>query len=135
MAKFLLLVLTTLGGAGLVSLFERWRWQRRAGGRPGVLSSVQASTDPSVDDAELVRLLQEAIERDFTQPTAIHIQVAVGVVTLSGTVLASEHERLLARVYGVPGVRLVKDQLQTQQQRGDLPDIHTGAERHDDEGV
>lgn len=135
--KLIWLLVTALGGAGLVRLLERWR-KSRAGRRSsgeGVLSSSGSSGAHSADDAALVSLLQEEIGRGFTQPTAIRISARDGIVILNGSVLAAEHERLLAQVRAFRGVRAVQDQLQPRRQRGDLPDIHTSADRHDDDGI
>ena len=136
MTGLIWLLLAALGGAGLMRLLDRWRKSGRendASGQ-GVLSSRDSSSAESENDAELVSLLQEEISYGFTQPTAIVIHARDGVVSLSGSVLASEHARLLAHVRAFRGVRAVEDRLRPQRQRGDLPDVHTGSDRRDDDG-
>lgn len=139
MPGFLMLVVGALGGAGLMHWIDRQRLRTGENGNnaPGVLSFGEDDvlTPQQKKDALLVSLLEEDLRSQFTHPAAIRVSAHDGVVTLSGPVMADEHERLLAHVRRFRGVRGVEDALKPQQQRGDLPDVHTGSHVHDDEGI
>ena len=73
--------------------------------RAGALRTPAA--DPQ-GDAELRSSIQSALDRMVSHPRALDVSVADGVVRLSGRVLASERDGLIAQVQRMPGVlRLV----------------------------
>ncbi len=67
-----------------------------------------------VDDSVLESRVRSSMGHVLSNAGAIAIQARGGVVTVSGPVLASEIDRLLSCISGVPGVHEVRSQLRRQ---------------------
>jgi hypothetical protein len=81
--------------------------ERRAAGRGRYLrraSQASLQADPQ-SDAELRGRVQVRLGRLVSHPRAIQIQVADGVVRLTGRVLAKERDGLIEQVQQMPGVQ------------------------------
>lgn len=61
------------------------------------------------DDAELRHRIQLGLDRMVSHPRAIRVDVASGVVRLSGRILAKERDGLLEQLRAMPGVRQVEN--------------------------
>ena len=67
-----------------------------------------AGSDPRTD-AELRDRIRAALDRMVSHPRALHVRVEEGVVHLSGRLLASEREGMLAQVRQLAGVHRLAD--------------------------
>jgi len=78
------------------------------------------------DDRTLVERIRSRLGRCVSHPRAIDVSVANGAVTLSGPILASEVDDLLACVEGKPGVSQVNNQLEVHDRAGNHPSLQGG---------
>jgi putative phosphoribosyl transferase len=79
--------------------------------------------DEAVDDTVLEARVRSELGRLVSNPGAIQVTAEQGRVTLAGSVLASEVERLVAGVEGVRGVREVANRMEAQREPGNVPDL------------
>jgi hypothetical protein len=84
----------------------RGRGRRRLARR--ALPAAAAGLDPR-SDAELRDRIRAALDRMVSHPRALHVRVEEGVVHLSGRLLASEREGVLAQVRQLAGVHKLAD--------------------------
>jgi BON domain-containing protein len=77
--------------------------------------------DAEVSDDVLRERVRARIGAVIGHAGAIDVEVADGIVTLRGPVLAHEVERLLRRVAAVRGVKGVDDRLDVHAEPGDIP--------------
>jgi uncharacterized membrane protein len=81
------------------------------------------------DDEVLSERVRSALGRAVTHLGAVTVEAQQGHVTLSGDVLASEHEQLLQAVHAVRGVRDVSDQLAVHRGPESIPALQGGRVR------
>jgi len=79
-------------------------------------------------DRQLEERVRAALGRAVSNPGAVDVGAADGQVCLSGKILASEHERLIAEVSSVAGVESVEDRLEVYERPGFVPELQ-GATR------
>lgn len=84
----------------------------------GALSQARALRGGPVTDEVLVSRARTKLGRHVSHPHAVHVAAQSGIVTLSGDVLASEHQSLVRALLAVPGVQDVDDRL----------DVHAASE-------
>jgi uncharacterized membrane protein len=143
-------------GAGLTYMFDRERGRRRrallrdalmhaattarhALGKTsrdvshrltGVAAGMtRAFTREVLSDAVLVERVRAKLGHVVSHPHAIHVTATEGRITLTGPILTSEVERLLARVSAIRGVVDVKSQLQVHDNASDIPGLQGGRPR------
>jgi uncharacterized membrane protein len=80
-------------------------------------------------DAVLVERVRSAMGRVVSHPAAIEVTAHEGQVTLWGSVLQNEYDRLLSRVRSVPGVTSVEDELGAYKESDNVPDLQGGLPR------
>lgn len=68
-------------------------------------------TGADADDVRLVERVRATLGRTVSHPRAIDVSACDGTITLSGSVLASEADRLISAASGVVGVTCVEDAL------------------------
>ena len=112
-------LLSGLGlGAGFLYLLDPTGRSKRPqsdpedGGLSGVLGEARDALGGAVDDEVLAARVRSRLRRVVERPEEVRIAVAGGVVTLSGTVRATEFDRLVSAVLKVRGVQDVADELQ-----------------------
>ena len=76
-----------------------------------------------VTDEQLCARVRSELGRVVSHPRAIEITACEGNVTVSGPVLESEADTLLAAISSVRGVRHVDDRLQRHASAGNIPDL------------
>jgi BON domain len=101
---------------------------RAIGLMAGMRARFEADGAP-VDDAVIEARVRSALGRVTTHPGAIGVSSSAGFVTLTGPVLASEHDAVYRAVSGVPGVCDVIDNLSAHEQAGDVPGLQGGGYR------
>ena len=70
----------------------------------GVRARLQRGADSSADDTVLEARVRASLGRVASNPGALQVTSVSGIVTLTGPVLANEHEALYRTVSRVPGV-------------------------------
>src|SRR5690606_41858308 len=65
--------------------------------------------------------------RLVSHPGAITVTAHAGDVTLSGQILAAEHQTLLSAVRAMAGVNRVDDRLQAHESPGNIPELQGGS--------
>jgi hypothetical protein len=112
-------LLSGLGlGAGFLYLLDPTGKRRRPGtedgedGLAGVLAEARDAFGGEVDDEVLAARVRSRVRRAIDRPDEVHVAVANGVVTLSGTVAPTDFDRLVSAVLKVRGVHDVQDALQ-----------------------
>lgn len=68
----------------------------------------------SADDRKLEGRVRSKLGRHLSHPSALQVQCQDGLVTLSGPVLASELDKVLAKVQKIKGVHEVESRLEIQ---------------------
>ncbi|MDX3906082.1 MAG: BON domain-containing protein [Pigmentiphaga sp.] len=76
-----------------------------------------------VDEWQLVERVRSHLGRVTSHPGSIDVSATAGQVCLSGQILASEHEKLIAEVSAVPGVDSVEDRLEVHEHPGFVPEL------------
>ena len=89
----------------------------------GIASAFSHADEQDVDDAVLVERLRAKLGRISSHPRAIDVYASTGEVTLRGPILASEVDRVLAKIAAVSGVRAVKNELQPHQTGEGVPSL------------
>jgi uncharacterized membrane protein len=90
----------------------------------GVLAETRSRfTRDDADAPVLEARVRSRLGRVVSHPGAVHVMSADGVVTLSGQVLASELDGLLAAVRSVPGVGGVENHLEVHTRAGNIPSL------------
>jgi osmotically-inducible protein OsmY len=84
---------------------------RASGVRARLQQLQQRGAESSVDDTVLEARVRSSLGRVTSNPGAIQVTSVSGVVTLTGPVLASEHDAVYRTVSRVPGVAPVIDRL------------------------
>lgn len=72
----------------------------------------------SADDRKLEGRVRSKLGRHLSNPSALQVQCQDGLVTLSGPVLASELDKLLAKVQKIKGVQDVESRLEIHESEG-----------------
>jgi uncharacterized membrane protein len=88
----------------------------------------------AVSDEVLVERVRARLGHVVSHPHAIGVTAEGGRVTLSGPILVSEVNRLLATVSRVRGVTGVEDRLQAHDYAGDVPSLQGGIVRSGETG-
>lgn len=83
----------------------------------------------NADDTVLAERVRTCLGRVVSHPGAIDVTVTDGRVTLSGPVLASEHQSLLRAVKAVRGVMEVEDQLAVHERANGISALQGGRPR------
>jgi len=83
----------------------------------------------AVDDTILQERVRSALGHAVSHPGAIEVSVSDGRVTLQGSVLEQELDKLLSAVGGVAGVSDVVNELEAHQQPGNVPPLRGGRSR------
>ena len=81
------------------------------------------------DDVVIAERVRAALGRAVSHPGAIQVQIADGVATLQGDILASELQNLLDCASAVRGVRSVDNRLTAHTEPGNIPALQGGAAR------
>lgn len=90
----------------------------------GLVAEARAGfTEDHADDPTIAERVRSAIGRAVSHPGAINVRSDLGVVTLTGEVLADEVEGLISMVEHVRGVREVRDRLDIYETPGDVPSL------------
>lgn len=88
----------------------------------GILAATRRGPDENtIDDVRLVERVRAKLGRVCSHPRAIEVNATEGAITLRGPILASELERVLTTVQGVPGVQDVLNNLQVHQSPEGVP--------------
>jgi uncharacterized membrane protein len=96
----------------------------------GVASQMtRAFTREAVSDAVLAERVRAKLGHVVSHPHAIGVMAREGRVTLTGPILASEVQRLLARVSAMRGVVDVESRLEIHEQPSDIPSLQGGRPR------
>jgi uncharacterized membrane protein len=96
----------------------------------GLAAKAQQHVRPDdADDEVLTERVRSALGRAVSHPHAIKVEAQQGHVTLSGDVLAHEHNQLLRTVQAVRGVRDCTDQLTVHEAANDIPALQGGRAR------
>ena len=74
-------------------------------------------------DAELRDQVRQRLDRLVSFPRALHVEVAHGVVRLSGNVLVQERDALLEQVQAMPGVQKLVNAMTAQDRPSGVPDV------------
>ncbi len=78
-------------------------------------------------NAALAARVKSNIGRNvITNPSAVEVAANNGVVTLHGTVLASDAQKLVQHVRSIPGVKRVENQLNVHEEAGNVSSLQTG---------
>ncbi|MBX6316597.1 MAG: BON domain-containing protein, partial [Isosphaeraceae bacterium] len=101
-------------------------WNRTCGLRAEVESRFN---DGSAPDDVIEARVRSKLGRVVSHPRAIHVAARGGLVMLSGPILASEVDRLLATVASVRGVSGVEDHLEVHKHPGHHPALQGGVNR------
>lgn len=72
----------------------------------------------SADDRKLEGRVRSKLGRHLSDPSALQVQCQDGLVTLSGPVLASELDKVLAKVQKIKGVQDVESRLEIHESEG-----------------
>jgi uncharacterized membrane protein len=83
-------------------------------------------------DKVLVERVRSKMGRYTAHPGAIDVTAAEGQVTLSGSILAHEHDPLIEGISQVPGVRDILDQLTIYETAEGISELQGGRERRDE---
>jgi uncharacterized membrane protein len=96
----------------------------------GMLAELQSLTTPGdAPEAVIVARARSGLGRVNSHPGAISITAQDGTITLSGDILASEHDLTVARLASVRGVKHIVDHLKVYQHEGDIPALQGGMPR------
>jgi uncharacterized membrane protein len=99
----------------------------------GVLAETRAAlTSAAPSDEILAERVRAHLERVVSHPASVQVTARQGTVTLSGPILQSEVDDLLACVRVVRGVKGVENRLQPHKQAGDIPGLQGGRGRPGD---
>jgi osmotically-inducible protein OsmY len=82
-------------------------------------------TEGDVEDSVLVERVRSELGRATSHPRSVVVSASNGQVTLSGPVLASEVDALVASVAKVRGVKGVENQLDVHDAPGNIPELQT----------
>jgi hypothetical protein len=77
----------------------------------------------SADDHKLEGRVRSKLGRHLSNPSALQVQCQDGLVILSGPVLASELDKVLAKVQKIKGVDEVESRLEIQESTGNVPSL------------
>ncbi|MBO4122558.1 YtxH domain-containing protein [Cupriavidus gilardii] len=94
----------------------------------GIAAKVRNATGlarRTADDDTIAERVRAELGRLVGHPGAVDVAVVGGRVWLSGHILASEHEALLAAVRGVTGVQDVDDRLTVHEEAGNVPELQS----------
>lgn len=94
----------------------------------GIAAKVRSATGlgkPSADDDTVAERVRAEMGRLVGHPGAIDVAVVGGRVWLSGHILSSEHEALLAAVRGIAGVQDIDDRLTVHEEAGNVPELQS----------
>jgi len=83
-------------------------------------------SDPD-SDRQLEERVRAQLGRLVSHPGAITVTAHTGDVTLSGQILAAEHQTLLSAVRAMAGVNRVDDRLQAHETPGNIPELQGGS--------
>ena len=92
----------------------------------GVAARIRGNREGGVDDSVLRERVRSQIGRAISHPRAIRVDVADGIVSLSGPILMDEVSPLLSAVERVRGVRDVVNQLEEHHEPGRIPALQGG---------
>jgi osmotically-inducible protein OsmY len=84
----------------------------------GILSEASDAFGAVEDDEVLATRVRGRLRQVVREPEAVAVAVDGGLVTLTGTVGATEFDRLISAVLKVRGVRDVEDRLQVRAAAG-----------------
>lgn len=86
----------------------------------GTLAETRSYLKPKepASDEKLTERVRSKLGRLVNNPAAVKVEASNGRVTLSGTVLADEVDRLISRVQSVSGVHEVENHLEIHQHGG-----------------
>jgi hypothetical protein len=93
----------------------------------GVRARLRPLDQGVVDDEVLEARVRTALGRATSHPGAIDVISVNGIVTLTGPVLANEHDAIWRAVSRVAGVQDVIDQLTLHESAGSIPALQGGA--------
>jgi uncharacterized membrane protein len=110
-------------GARLAAVDLRNRMQ----GTVGALR--QRVSRAEVPDEVLAERVRSKLGRAVSHPGAIEVVAASGSVTLSGPILAHEHERALRAISSLPGAKEVIDRLDAHKEAGNISALQGGVPR------
>ncbi|MGH9627130.1 MAG: CBS domain-containing protein, partial [Bryobacteraceae bacterium] len=88
-------------------------------------------TESEVDDAKLEARVRSRLGRLVSHPSAIHVQVTGGRVTLDGPILGSEVDHLLRTVISMHGVGEVNNRLEIHETAENVPSLQGGRNRRE----
>lgn len=94
----------------------------------GIAAKVRSATGlgkHAADDDTIAERVRAEMGRLVGHPGAIDVAVVGGRVWLSGHILSSEHEALLAAVRGVAGVQDIDDRLTVHNEAGNVPELQS----------
>lgn len=96
----------------------------------GLTAELRALGTPGeAPDQVIVARVRSRLGRVCSHPSAVTVEAQNGRVTLSGDVLAREHNLIVASIGAVRGVTDVVDHLKVYQSRGDVPALQGGVTR------
>lgn len=102
-------------------------WRNRARGAAAEVKAMARRED--VPDSVLEERVRAEIGRVVSTPGAIDVSVIARTAALSGPVLASEVEELVARVRGVRGIEDVENRLAVYETPEEVPALQVGRNR------
>lgn len=96
----------------------------------GVAAETMRQFSPDdVSDETLVARVRAEMGRYVSHPGAVEVTARMGVVTLTGHILAKEMQPFVGAVQAVLGVRRVENNLQVHEDAGNIPDLQGGKTR------
>ena len=113
--------------AGAVGDAARLTWRDLRNRTRGIVAEVRhAAGGPTVPDQVLAERVRSRIGRLVSHPGAVDVSVSGGRVTLTGSVLESEADRLIAGVKKTRGVEAVEESLSVHAEPGNVPALQGG---------
>jgi osmotically-inducible protein OsmY len=97
--------------------------------RGAVIETVHHFASEDVSDEVLVARVRAEMGRHVSHPGAVEVTADAGVVTLSGNILVPEVQPFVAKARSIPGVRQVRNQLQVNDDAGNISDLQSGKTR------
>jgi len=83
--------------------------------------------EPPSSDRQLTERVRAQLGRLVSHPGAVTVTATAGDVTLSGHILAAEHDALLTAVTAMAGIQRVDDRLQVHETAGNIPQLQGDA--------
>lgn len=91
--------------------------------RGKAVETVHRFATEDVSDAVLAERVRSEMGRHLSRPGSVDVQANNGVVTLGGSLLATEVQPFVAKVRTIPGVRSVENNLRVREDAGNTPDL------------